>query len=332
MTPKEIVRRTVAFDKPDRLARSFPEKYGNDFFRLGMSFSPDYRPCSKKEEKDEWGAVWENIGICTIGEVKEHPLKEWRDFDKLSIPDIRNPERWKNLKEQVSQAGDKYILSNGISLYERVHFIRGLENTWMDIYDNPDELRNLIDILVEMNIYAIERYADAGADGFIFSDDWGVQDRLMISPDKWREFWKPAYGRVYSAARSAGLQTFLHSCGYILDIIDDLIEVGLDVIQMDQQVNIGLDQLHKFAGRITFWCPVDIQAVMCDHSLDEIREYCHTLVEKLGTADGGFLPKWYEDSIGVGHSEKAVDAMCSEFLNNTNLLSIKSKHPSVVTK
>ena len=75
-----------------------------------------------------------------------------------------------------------------------------------------------------------------------------------------------------------------------------------------------LEKLSEFAGRITFWCPVDIQAVMGNHSLDEIRQYCHTLVEKLGTPDGGFLPKWYGDPVGAGHSEEAVDAMCSEFL------------------
>ena len=77
---------------------------------------------------------------------------------------------------------------------------------------------------------------------------------------------------------------------------------------------MGLDKLSEFRGRITFWCPVDIQAIMGDHSLDEIRTYCHTLVDTLGTPDGGFLPKWYGDPVGAGHSEEAVDAMCDEFL------------------
>jgi uroporphyrinogen-III decarboxylase len=184
----------------------------------------------------------------------------------------------------------------------------------VDIYTNPDELRALIDVLVKMNLYAIGRYRTAGADGFIFCDDWGLQDRLMISPDTWREFWKPAYARVYAAARDAGLQTFLHSCGYIIDILPDLIEIGLDVIQMDQQQNMGLDNLGLFAGKITFWCPVDIQATMCRGSLDDIRAYCHKLVEKLGTPRGGFLPKWYGDPVGAGHRQDAIDAMCQEFL------------------
>ena len=313
MTPKEIVKRTITFQKPSRLAYSFPEKYGNDFYGLEMTPSPDARPGSKKNETDEWGAVWENIGVCKLGEVKEFPLKDWKSFDQLNVPDITEPGRWETLSKQVEKAGDRYLLCSGISIYERIHFIRGLENTWMDIYENQDELKRLIDILVNMNLYAIEKYAEAGGDGYIFCDDWGLQNKLMIAPDTWREIWKPAYTTIYTAARNAGLQTFLHSCGYIIDILDDLIEAGLDVIQMDQQLNMGLDNLNKFAGRITFWCPVDIQAVMCG-TPDEIRAYCHLLVDKLGTPDGGFLPKWYGDPVGAGHSEEAVDAMCEEFL------------------
>ena len=311
MTPREVVAATIACTGPDRLARSFPAPYGNDFGGVGMSPSPDARPGTGT---DEWGAVWENIGVCKLGEVKEFPIKEWTEFDPADAPDITMESRWSQLVGARERAGEQYMLAGGISLYERVHFLRGLENTWTDLYTNPGDLRGLIDILVEMNLYAIERYQVAEADGFIFCDDWGLQDRLMISPEKWREFWKPAYARVYAAARAAGLQTFLHSCGYITDILPDLIEIGLDVIQMDQQENMGLDSLAQFAGQITFWCPVDIQTTMCRGSLDEIRAYCHRLVDTLGTPAGGFLPKWYGDPVGAGHTQEAIDAMCQEFL------------------
>jgi uroporphyrinogen-III decarboxylase len=166
-----------------------------------------------------------------------------------------------------------------------------------------------------MNLEAIKHYSKVKPDAYMWCDDWGLQDRLMISPEKWRDIWKPAYAEVYKAAHEAGMLTFLHSCGHIVDILDDLIEAGLDVIQMDQQVNMGLDLLsERFKGRIAFWCPVDIQAIMCNHTLDEIRAYCHEIFEKLGSKEGGFLPKWYGDPVGAGHSEEAVNAMCEEFL------------------
>jgi len=259
--------------------------------------------------------MWQNIGISNLGEVAEPALKEWADFDRLPIPDITEARRWTHLEGARERAGDRFLMGSGISLYERAHFIRGLENLWADIYEHPDELRRLLDILVEMNLYAIQRYAKADVDGFMFCDDWGLQERLMISPDKWREFWKPCYARVYAAAREAGMLTFLHSCGYIVDILDDLIEAGLDVIQMDQQENMGLENLgERFGGRITFYCPVDIQKTMVYGSLDDIRAYCRRMVRALGRPEGGFIPKWYGDPKGAGHTQEAIDAMCTEFL------------------
>lgn len=312
MTSREVVAATIRFESPERLPYDFPEKYGTDFTHVSMDPSPDARPV---RGKDEWGAVWENIGSSQLGEVKHFPLQSWDDFDKLKIPDINDPRRWESLKGARERAGDKFLLGSGISIYERVHFIRGLENTWVDIYQAPDKLRQLLDILVEMNLVAIERYAEAGVDGFIFCDDWGLQDRLMISPQAWRQLWKPCYARIYEAAHKAGLFTFLHSCGHIVDILDDLIEVGLDVIHMDQQENMGLELLgERFGGRITFFSPVDIQKTMVYGTLDDIRAYCHKMVELLGRPEGGFIPRWYTDPVGAGHRQEAIEAMCEEFL------------------
>ena len=311
-TSREVVARTIRFEGADRLPYDLPSPYGTDFAGVSMAPSPDARPSAGV---DEWGAVWENIGVCRLGEVKAFPLKDWRDFDKLSIPDIGDSRRWTALEGARERAGDKFLLADGISIYERVHFIRGLENTWLDIHEHPEELVMLLDILVEMNLYAIERYAEAGADGYIFCDDWGLQDRLMISPKSWRALWKPRYARIYAAAHDAGMLTFLHSCGHIVAILDDLIEIGLDVIHMDQQENMGLQVLgERFGGRLTFFAPVDIQQTMAHGTLDEIRAYCRAMGAHLGRPNGGFIPRWYADPIGAGHRPAAIEAMCEEFL------------------
>ena len=316
MTSREIVKRTILFQGPERLAKSFPEKYGSDFNGIGMSPSPDYRPNGTNAAgTDEWGAVWENIGISKMGEVKKFPLPSWDDWSKLKIPDVNEERRWAHLKDGFRNTEEKFIIAWGLSLYERIHFIRGLENTWLDIYEAPDKLENLIELLAEMNIQAIKSYKKFNPDGYMFCDDWGLQNKLMISPEKWRELWKPRYARAYKAAHEAGMLTFLHSCGYIVDILDDLIEAGLDVIQMDQQENMGLEELgRRFRGRITFWCPVDIQNTMCRGTLPDIRRYCRKLIKNLSTEKGGFIPQWYSDPAGAGHTQEAIDAMCSEFI------------------
>jgi hypothetical protein len=312
MTPREVVQKTVLFEGADRIPYALTEVYGSDFTGVGMTPSPDARP---RSGVDEWGTRWANIGVSNLGEVEQPILVDWSDWDNLAIPNIKDPARWTSMQGARERAGDRFLLASGISIYERAHFVRGLENLWVDIHESPDELCRLLDVLVDMNLYAIERYATAGADGYIFCDDWGLQTQLMISPVSWRSFWKPCYARIYKAAHDAGLLTFLHSCGNIVEILDDFIEIGLDVIQMDQQENMGLDELgSRFGGRITFWCPVDIQGTMVRGTPDDIRAYCRRMVATLGRPNGGFIAKWYSDSKAVGHTKEAIDAMCDEFM------------------
>ena len=120
--------------------------------------------------------------------------------------------------------------------------------------------------------------------------------------------------KAHRTVPEAGMLTWLHCCGYIVDILDDFIEIGLDVINMDQQENMGLDLLgERFGHRIAFWCPVDIQKTMCKGTLNDIRDYCQRLVQNFGGREGGFIAKWYTDPVGAGHSQEAIDAMCREF-------------------
>ncbi|MFO7637551.1 MAG: uroporphyrinogen decarboxylase family protein [Clostridia bacterium] len=312
MTPKEVVKATLSFQNPDRLAIDLPEGYGSDMMHIGMKHSPDRRP---PKGKDEWGAVWDNIGVSILGEVKDYPLKTWEDFGMLQIPDVSADWRWEGVEDLLKQNPRQFLLCGGISIYERVHFLRGLENTWIDIYENPDELCMLIDILTDINLYMVERYASYGADGFGTGDDWGLQNSLMISPEKWRAIWKPRYQKIFDAAHSHGMFTTMHSCGNITAILDDLIEIGLDCIQMDQQENMGLENLgKKYKGKITFYCPVDIQNTFAFGTLEQIRTYCHCMFHALGGRKGGFIAKWYPDPRGVGHRQEAIEAMSEEFL------------------
>ena len=84
---------------------------------------------------------------------------------------------------------------------------------------------------------------------------------------------------------------------------------------MDQQANMGLENLgRRFGGRLCFWCPVDIQAVMPMAPLAEIRAYARELIDTLGGFNGGFIAKWYPAPAAVGHTPEQIQAMCEEFI------------------
>jgi uroporphyrinogen decarboxylase len=313
LTSRELVNRAIRFQGIDRLPHEFPEPWGNDYYWVDLAPSPDDR---RNEGPDDWGVLWRNRGHgAYLDPADGHVLSDWSKLATLRVPDIKDERRWVNFAGARERAGDRFVMAHGFSIYERVHMLRGIEDTWCDITESPDELCRLLDLLVEMNLYAIQRYATLGVDGFIFNDDWGLQDRLMIRPAHWRSLWKPRYARIFGAARAAGLHTFLHSCGYIVDILYDLIEVGLEVIHMDQQENMGLELLGKrFGGRITFFSPVDIQKTMVTGTPDQIRAYCRQMVKCLARPEGGFLPRKYADHVGAGHTPEAIKTMCDEFM------------------
>jgi len=318
MTSRELVKSSLHFTGVDRLPFDLCQPYGSDFIYVGVDPHPNQInnwDMTIKEWTDEWGSCWKRLGSTLLGEVQNIVLEDYGKLHELKIPDISQPSRWKTIENLSAYRGDFYVLASGESLYFRATFLRGSENIWADIYENPEGLCALVDILCDYNIELVRKFASYGADGYFMLDDWGLQNTLQISPAKWREIWKPRYERIFSEARALGMDLFLHSCGYIVDILDDFIEIGLNAIHMDQHENMGLELLgRRFREKINFFAPVDIQKTMCTGSIEEIRAYCREMARYFHTPKGGFIPRWYTDPVGAGHRQEALDAMCEEFM------------------
>ena len=99
MTPREVVSRTVRFEGADRIPYALTEAYGSDFAHVGMAPSPNARP---RSGVDEWGCLWANIGLSNLGQVKQLALADWADWERLPVPDIRDPRRWSGVRRTTS--------------------------------------------------------------------------------------------------------------------------------------------------------------------------------------------------------------------------------------
>lgn len=321
MTGKERVRRAVLFQKPDRVPRDLPAPWGSDFLHVGIDPHPHWKP--SVEGEDEWGCVWKKDAEGkTKGQVCIHPLTDYSMLAGYRFPDYNLSIRYESAKKKMQEnREEKFVLANiPLSFIHRLEYLRGHVEAWTDPYEHPRELGELLDRMADIAMEAIKHFAEIGADGVFSCDDWGLQDRSMVSPEIFREFFKPRYARVYRYARECGMLTFLHSCGYIIDLLDDFIEAGLQVIQMDQQENMGIEELsRRFGGRLCFWCPVDIQNTMVKGTLKDIRLYARRLIESFGRFDGGFIAKWYPSPEAIGHSPERISAMCEAFVEFGNL-------------
>ncbi len=322
MSGRELVIRAALFQSPERIPYTLPEEFGSDMIGAGILPDPGWKPSfppSETKWEDEWHCVWERLsGDITKGQVTGHPLKSYQDFDSFVWPDFRVYERYSLIKEKAAGNNeDKFILASiDFSLMHRLEYLRGHENAWTDPYLEPDNLHRLLNKLADLAIEQVDMVADSGAHGICSADDLGFQDRPMVSPEIFHKFFAPYYAKVYQHAKKRNLINFLHSCGYIIDLLDDLIDAGLNVIQMDQQENMGVENLsRRFGGRICFWCPVDIQKTMVHGTVEDVRNYAKKLIDELGKFNGGFIGKWYPSPDAVGHTKEKIKAMCEVFVS-----------------
>jgi hypothetical protein len=122
--------------------------------------------------------------------------------------------------------------------------LRGMENLLMDLAYRSKEIYRLRDDLLEFNLEWINRWLSCAYDGLHFADDWGDQKTLLINPQLWRDFFKPVYKAMFTKVRMAGVDVHFHSDGIILDIIPDLINLGVNVLNC-QATLIGLGVLKR---------------------------------------------------------------------------------------
>jgi len=248
--------------------------------------------------QDRWGCVWDNRYAGIEGQVVEHPLEDWSRFASFEPPDPAggndmNEIDWEQTRQNILQAKAQGKLTQGAVshgfLFQRLYYLRGFENLMMDFASRDPRLQELIDVIVEFNMGLVTRYVELGVDYIYFGDDLGMQDRLPISPSDWRRYIKPAYARLFEVCRSAGVHVYLHSDGYIVDIMPDLIEAGVTILNPQDLVN-GLETIKReLKGRVCIDLDIDRQKIVPWGTPREIDAHVRRCVQMLASPRGGLM-------------------------------------------
>lgn len=324
MTGKERVLRAIKFEGPDRVPYNFDsnrvpeisEKYGEDFAWVfadpSKKFIPRVDDPNKRET--EWGVVYHTLNT-QLGEPCFYPLADLCRLDSFAFPDFKEEDRYESAKNVIAQNSDQYILGMFPNfLFMHMLDLIGFENLMIDFIDEEERLKTLIERLTQGCLDVAERFAQIGCNGVIAIEDLGLQKSLFISPDMWRKFFKPAYRAIIEKVHSLGMQFFIHSCGYIFDLIEDMIGIGVDVLQIDQQDNMGIERLNEaYGGRVCFFCPCDIQTVLPKGEPGEIESSVKKLIETFGSHNGGLLAKTYPMPDSINITEETTKYMCEMF-------------------
>ena len=302
--PKEIVKSAIEFTKPERLPLIFDCFGVSDVKGVGwnQTGTGDH---SKKITYDEWGCGWQRTEKENMGQITIHPVNEWKDLDGYRWPDPDDPGFFTGMEDRFKQT-DGYYLQTGIFmlLFERMHGLRGFENTLRDLYLERENIEKLADRITAFDIRMIENISSrfpGQIHGFSFSDDWGTELALFINPVLWREFFKPRYKNIFEAAHKAGWHVWMHSCGKVNEILGDLIEIGCDVINLQQPRALGIEEVgREHAGKLCFLSLCDIQHTLPLKGREAIEAEAKLLLDCWGTDKGGFILGDYGDSAAIG--------------------------------
>jgi len=143
-------------------------------------------------------------------------------------------------------------------------------------------------MVLNYNLRLVNKWIKIGAKIIYFGDDLGLQKSLPISPSHWRRYLKPCYAEIFGACREAGVYVYLHSDGHILEIIEDLVECGVNIINPQIRAN-GLEELEKVAqGKVCIHLDLDRQFFPFA-SRQEIRDHIWKAVETLESKKGGLM-------------------------------------------
>ncbi len=323
-TSRDIVRRAIEMDGPPRVPYSFIQPLESDFVELAMAAvaSGDAGMASVPQGElvfDKWGVGQRSTGRhWAHSEV--HPLADLSALESYRFPEPMPPERValaRALTDAGNEAGKYVVGADPVMTIERLRDLMGFDNLMISLYAARERFGKLLNKLADMTVEVVQSYAQmGGVHGFMTWEDWGLQTTLQIRPEQWREIFKPHYARIVEETHRAGMHYIFHCCGYITDIIPDMIEIGVDVLQLDQPRLMGIERLaNEFGGKICFWNTVDIQwSPVPEVSLEELRADVKNLIEQFGRFRGGFIARQYPQPRDIGMTPEKHRAIYEAFM------------------
>lgn len=320
MNRRENILRAINFERPDYIPMTFvisgacwhyyePEA----LFELMESHTllfPGYkRPVNftkpsgyevpeHKLYKDEFGVLWEDAIEGIRGVVKEHPLADLNTLADYKMP-VRPDIAIDKYKEHVAKSKSEGRFTT-VGLEHGHTFLRlidlcGYENVLFALYDDDENIKKLLAMLEEYNYTNIDAYVKADVDMISYPEDLGMQVGPMISPGLFRKYIKPSYQRLMKPARDAGIIVHMHSDGDIRDLADDLIDGGVQVLNLQDLVN-GINWIKRnFAAKYCIDLDIDRQNITVFGTSQQIDDLIREEVTQLSSPMGGLMMihGWY---------------------------------------
>jgi uroporphyrinogen decarboxylase len=312
LTPKERVLSQIQHQETDRLPYEIryegdvqarlDEYYGNQDWRSLVDNDIVRVPCTNlmmldipasQAHRDPYGSVWRTD--LRPYHLVEQPLKS-PSLESYALPPVDAVFElgWKDqVLQTLDQSRDHFTVAVfGAGLWERSWALRGFSELLTDVAAEPDFTAQLIASVAEHQLAIVEQLLQLPCDGIFFMDDWGYQRGVLLGAKRWRRLLKPHLARIYARVHQAGKYVLHHCCGSIVEILPDIIEIGIDVLESVQPEAEGMNPYElkrRFGDQITFWGCLGSQSVIPFGTPTEIRAEITKLSREMGKGGGYIL-------------------------------------------
>lgn len=308
---REAILAAYRHEKPAFIAN--PNQYiKGAVMPVDRYFGPD------KEGYDSFGVRWTNLGpdpaldgsMPTPGYRVLADITKWRE--QVKFPDL-DTIPLKEIFEGMTQGIDREsevvrgLLLSG--LFERLNQLMGMEDALCAFYEEPEAVKDFFYAMADYKVKCIDLMVDAFRPDVIeMHDDWGMSTNMMFSPEIWREFIKPHEKRFADHLHANGVIYEHHSCGYIMPIIGDLVEIGVDAVNPINVCN-DVDLIKReYGDRLTLVGAINNQLIDHPDALeDDIRAEARRVIDTYGPG-GSYIPS------GLFTKKRTVDIFYDEVI------------------
>ena len=215
------------------------------------------------------------------------------DIEAYPFPTSEQIVEPENYAEQVAElkAQDLFVRAGIPNPYKSAWLLRGMDNVLADYLINVDLLEALYDKLYALYQEMALRMARAGVEMISVTGDIAMQDRIIMGPDSWRRMDKPRLAEIIRVCREVNPEVhfFIHSDGNVMDLMDDIVEIGFDVVNPVQPECMDPAEVkRRWGDRIAIHGGVSLQRTLPFGTPEEVREEVETLIRQCGY-NGGLI-------------------------------------------
>ena len=251
-----------------------PDRFVNQYEFMGMIVGSPFgarNPNPKRGEQNvvnAWGITksWPEhvpgaFPVHTPDKIVIKDMENWRDYVKVPnvVYDAKEWEPYLEMAEKVDRNEQFCTAFVAPGIFEQCHYLMEIQNCLMAFYEYPDEMHELVDCITEWELaYAKELCKYMKPDAIFHHDDWGSQISTFISPEMFREYYVPAYKKVYGYYKEHGVELIVHhSDSYAATLVPDMIDMGIDIWQGVMTTNNIPELIKKYGGKISFMGGID---------------------------------------------------------------------------